>query len=263
MNRRTTLSALLFTALAACAAPGGEQPATQPVAASPEVEQWLDRIEQRTDDVSTLRAKVTYDTIQGLLGDEQRRFGTLYYEAGPPARFAIHLDRLVVDNALRPQDRWYVFDGQWLAERIADEKTFIRRELVPPGEERDLLRIGEGPFAIPLDLEKDKVLERFEVALVEDQPAEVENSVHLRLTPRPDVDIEQEQIDIWYDRDNLLPVRVHTREEASEESVIRLRDIELGEPIAAERFDTTPPTEPGWQIELKPLNGGAAGQNGG
>lgn len=266
-----TLPAFCLTALlTACAtvaepttAPATQPataPATQPAnaAAANTVEGWLDRIEQRSADLQSLRAKLRYQRIQGLLGGEQVRFGELVYQAGPPARFAVHFDRLVVDERLQMQERGFIFDGRWMAERIVDDgsKVFIRRELVPPEEVgRDLLRLGEGPFALPLDLKKQTVLSRFDVSLAdpaEDDPA---NTVHLALEPRRGTDIDQNRIDIWYDRDTLLPVQVRTEKtDADEVTVIRLLEPEPGAAVDADAFDTAPPREPDWQVEIKPLS---------
>src|SRR5690606_9605697 len=105
---------------------GDDTPAApQKPAVSPEVDAWLTKLEARSDEIRTLTARLRYDKIDALLGDEQRRFGMLHYQAGPPARFAVHFDRLVVDgNRGRQQNRWYVFDGRWLVERLDDEKQF-------------------------------------------------------------------------------------------------------------------------------------------
>jgi hypothetical protein len=228
------------------------QPATQPS----DAEQWLDRIEQQARQTQTLHAKLRYDLIQGLLGDEQRRFGTLTYDAGPPARFAVHLDRLVADTALHREDRWYIYDGVWLAERLDKEKMFIRRQLAPQGQHADeLLDLGEGPFLLPLNLRKDKVLSRFDVTVVEVTEDDPPNTVHLLLIPKPDVQSEQDQVQLWFDRDSLLPLQVRTISDAESEneSLVVLSDVELNVPSDAATFDTTAPTEPGWEVEIHPL----------
>ena len=64
----------------------------------PNADAFMDQIEQHSKQIKTLKAKLRYDRIQGLLGDEQRRFGRLSYAAGPPARFAIHFDKRVTDG---------------------------------------------------------------------------------------------------------------------------------------------------------------------
>ena len=267
MTWRVMILTLLATLLAPPAiADEPAEPAQppKPVAETPgegaSAEQWLDAIEARASDLETLRAEVALLTIQPLLGDRQWRFGHLVYHAGPPARFNLHFDRRAADEHLVEDDQRWIFDGRWLAERLEQRRQFIRRELVPPeraGE--DLLRLGEGPFVLPLDLERETVMQRFEVELIQEQgdpfaderegvPA-FENTVRLRLTPREGVQVEQSRIDLWYDRDLLLPVRAFTvRDEDGRESVISLRRFETGFEADEQTFSTEPPDEPGWQV---------------
>lgn len=222
-------------------------------AVSPEVRQWLERIEQRAREVRDLQARVRYESVDELLGSRQIRAGVLVYDAGPPARFAARFDRAVIDEQLRMQSRSYIFDGRWLAERHDDEKLFWRRELVPAGQEgRDLLRLGEGPFAVPLGLEADAVLERFEVELIEPADDDPARSVHLRLTPREHVRIDQEQIDLWYDRGTLLPIRAVTREQDTQ-SILTLSDVRINAGLEGQPFDTAPPAGSDWQVQIVPL----------
>ena len=250
------MCATLATTAEPAAAEPTDDAASEPEvsAVSPELDQWLDRIEARAQEIRTLRAAVRYDRVQGLLGDHQRRFGTLAYDAGPPARFAVHFDRLLVFDVQRRQDRTFIFDGRWLAEKIGEDQLFIRRELVPEQHEGelDLLALGEGPFALPLNLEKRKLLERFDVTLVaERSEAEgLEETLHLRLEPREHVRIDHDWIEIWYHRETLLPVQVHAeREEAEESSIIRLMRPELNVSVDESAFDTSAPAEPGWDVQ--------------
>lgn len=254
---------LVLTPLAACAAtqpatqPASTQPAaTQPARVTPEVSHWLDRLSARAKQLHTLKAAVRYDRVQVLEGDEQIRFGTLLYDAGPPARFNLDFKRMVVNGGVQPREHRFVFDGHWLAETDAEHKTFVRRELVPAHEKgHDLLRLGKGPFALPLDLDKATVLQRFDVTLVAPDKNDPANTVHLRLTPRPHTDVKQSRIDLWYDRKTLLPVRVRTaNDDAQTESTILLSHVQTGMKLPKDAFETQPPrARNGWQIDIKPL----------
>jgi len=227
-------------------------------AAAPQVDadvtaaDWLTQIERKTEQVHALRAKVVYIREQGVLGDVQHRYGFLVYQAGPPAKFAISFDRIAVSGAVRPMDKTYVFDGRYMAERDGDEKIYSRWELVREGEEADLLALGEGPFALPLNLKKDAVLERFDVELLDDG----ENKpVHLGLTPKPGAAMEVTRIELWFDRQTLLPVGARSINEESENVThIRLTDAAVNpDDLNDSAFDTAAPQEAGWQINETPL----------
>jgi len=231
-----------------------------------EVDTWLQRIAEQQQQIKTLRAKLVYDRIQGLLEDQQRRFGELTYIAGPPAQFAVHFDRLLVEDRLDQQDRWYIFDGRWLVERLDDRKQFTAYEIVPPDatpDEADPLALGHGPFVVPLGADVNRLRERFDVELVPGEEDDPENSVHLRLRPLPQTRIEHTQIDIWYDRDSLLPVRVRTIDDSENESIIVLRDPEVNITIDPSLIDTTAPSERGWDVSITPWAPADAGDNGG
>ena len=274
MHKTPLLACAWLAALSACATAPAQttqpktQPSTQPATqtAPNPAHQWLERIEQRAAQIKTLRADIRYDRVQGLLGDRQIRFGKVFYDAGPPTRFAIQFERIVMNNRMRQRKRWYVFDGRWLAELQFDQnpKVFIRRELVPAGEEgQQMLELGEGPFPLPLDLEKAQVLARFEVDLrpVEDnapprmaEDGALKNTVHLRLTPRPRADVKQEQIDVWYDRQTRLPVVVRAEEKGQDHLTARLTNTATDVDIPDATFDTSPPDEPGWQVQTEELD---------
>ncbi|MEE9212660.1 MAG: outer membrane lipoprotein carrier protein LolA [Phycisphaeraceae bacterium] len=253
---------LVLIALTAACHSGAQttQPATQPAAHSDPVDSWLDRIEHRSAQIATLQARLRYDRIQVLVGDEQRRFGKLFYEAGPPARFAIHFDKLVTDqNRLERQDRWYIFDGRWLVERLDDQKQYRKYEIIPPDaepEQADPLALGQGPFAVPLDFRKDRVLQRFEASLVAPADDDPPDTVHLHLVPKPGFGSDVTEIDLWYDRQSLLPVRARTIDESENEAVIDLTRPRVNEPVDPTLFDTSVPKARGWLVEIKPWEEG-------
>jgi hypothetical protein len=255
-----------------CAA-GADAASDIPHAEAGEAERWVQLIAQRHAAVHTIHARITYDRIQDLLGAVERRYGRLVYDAGPPGRFAVHVDRLLVDDRLEQQDRWYVFDGRWLIERLNDRRQFLARQLVGPDTDpadQDPLALGRGPFVVPIGPNAQHMLERFDVSVIhghEDDNdadtdeadtdaaagnAETHDLLRLRLVPRDHDRTDFERIDIWYDRDTLLPQRVRSVDQSQNISDIFLRDAQLDAPVDSAIFDTTPPTERGWEIEITP-----------
>jgi hypothetical protein len=268
---------------AACA---GTQEASPPpvepasVSAAEEVSRamdaLLDHIEAAAAGVKSLRAKVRVETVQGLVGDEQRRFGTLWYQAGPPGKFALHLDRVLVDSGggkfrTDPLDRWYVFDGVWLLERNVDEKVAIRRQVVAPGQDPaavDPLGSGEGPFVLPLRAKKADLLKRFIIP----QPAvngqatttatttamtkDEDLTVTLLLLPRPGTQASEdlEKIVLTYDAATLLPTKAQSVEKSGDQTTIVLMESQVNDEalIETDVFDTSVPTEAGWQVDVRP-----------
>lgn len=291
MNHTLSATLLILTTFTACAAqpaesdapataPASQPAASQPVASQPDTqpasqpdtaqsqpdpdsaEAWLERIEAAAKDVTTLKADLRYDRNQLLLGDEQRRFGTLIYQAGPPPKFEIHFNRKLVDDHWTQPDLYYIYDGHWLLKRDHENKTATRYELVPedadPANTPDTqMQLGEGPFPIPLNLKKDRVLARFEVVVeppAEDDPA---NSLHLKLTPKEDIQTDLTAIDLWFDRDTLLPTSVSTVDESETQIVVYLNKAQANTELPEQTFDTALPTEPGWQTDENRIAGDA------
>jgi hypothetical protein len=236
------------------------QPATSPALriTTDEAIAWLDKLEAQSKTTRTLRAELRYDRTQGLLGDRQRRFGSIVYESGPPARYAIHFTRVLIDKRSDDQSRWYIFDGQWLVEKLDDQKQFFAHEIVAPGtppERANPLALGEGPFAVPIAAEKARILSRFDAVVIPPADTDPKQSVHLRLTPRPGVRINFTAIDLWYDRESLAPLQARTQDESENISLIVLSKVSLNEPADTALMDTRPPSakgEQGWREEIRP-----------
>lgn len=231
------------------------------VSAAP-AEAWLEKIEQRATDIQTLTCDLRYDRNQLLLGDEQRRFGTLTYEVGPPPRFNIHFNKKIVDGFMSRPDLYYIYDGRWLLKSDHENKTAVRYQLIPDDEEAGgEMELGEGPFPIPLNLKKDKVLAKFAVEVTETAEEDPPNSVHLKLTPRADNDTDLTLIDLWFDRDSLLPVTVSSLDDSETQTVVRLTEVQVNAELTNQTFDTALPTEPGWQTDenwIEPKEAGPA-----
>jgi outer membrane lipoprotein-sorting protein len=80
--------------------------------------------------------------------------------------------------------------------------------------------------------------------------------VHLQLTPKPDRDIDLTRVNLWYDRETLLPQRAVTvkgDEGAQNKSIVTLLDVTMNAELEADAFDTAPPQQPGWDVEIKRL----------
>jgi len=223
----------------------------------------LDQLEQRGRTLESYQARVKHAKEVGLTGDRQLRIGTIDYHAGPPARFRVLFTHLVLDEALRARPWHFIYDGQWLAEVKPDDKQFIRRQIVPPGQTHDPLRLGEGPFPFPIGQKRDEVLTMFQVEHLPPTDADPADTEHLQLTPRthpetgrPTSDFTT--VDIWYDAESLMPVKIVTYEEGSDSTTtVELVDGQVDKidaDAAAEMFDTTPPPAgSGWRVEVKPL----------
>lgn len=245
--------------------PAPSEPAPSAPATPDPLDELLDRLERSAADLRGFKTDIRYVKVSDLLGRKEIRQGELIYELdGEAKRFAILFDRLQVGRRLEQRLKHYVFDGRWLVEIDHDKKQFIKREVVEPGAELDPLKLGEGPFPLPVGQAKDEVLARFEVSLIDvpdDGPlAGLENVDGVLLVPRPharEAD-EFERVELFYDRATSLPVGIRAVEVNGDEKIVLLenaiRNPDLSPEDAAKlSFETPDPSE--WKIDVRPWSG--------
>jgi hypothetical protein len=244
-----------------------------------DADELLSALEAADRDLESLTATIRWVRTFALAGDVQTRDGHLAFKSTPGEdgkpplrRFGIEFSSLVMGQVKEDILDRYIFDGEWLLELDYKNKQFMRRQVVPPGERFDPLRIGEGPFPIPIGQRKDEILRRFDAQLMlpgdsisEDEPGLLEFTRHMtqvRLTPRPEWKDEFDfaEIRLWYKRDDggrLLPRMARTRNYADDESTVILSHIQVNADadIPEDMLDTKPPRE-GWDGQVLPWRKG-------
>ncbi|MGD9690069.1 MAG: outer membrane lipoprotein carrier protein LolA [Phycisphaerales bacterium] len=244
-------------------------------------DELLARLEEADKSISSLKADIQYSKrysqVEG--GDKQIWRGTLYFDvlkateaerkAGLPGRrrFAVIFRELLIPEpggkmVRRAESKHLIFDGEWFVERNESTKQFIKRRVVKPGERIDPLRLGEGPFPLPIGQKREEILKRFtadspayDAGLEDLKPEQRErfaNTVQLHLVPigktREARDLAE--VRIWYRSDDLLPRLVKARTAEGAETEILLINHERNEAIDAEVFSTEPPKR-GWDVSIR------------
>ncbi|MEM7623045.1 MAG: hypothetical protein AAF235_07550 [Planctomycetota bacterium] len=256
----------------------------------------LDELETADSGLERLIARISYTRTFAIQGDTQLRRGTLFYEREAPAvgpgaaekgdagankpvptrRFAIRFDELVVGGRSEQLEQMYVFDGEWVVEKVPADRQFTKRQVVPPGETFDPLRIGEGPFPVPLGQRKADILSRFiasEPDSADGIPPAFEGFAidkklrQLRLVPRQGSaeSASFDEIRVWYREielpsggTTLLPQIARTIEPTGDESLVILLDLDPNGAPLGDVFDTTtPPRDEAWNVHIQPWRGSA------
>jgi hypothetical protein len=274
----------------------GEKRAQPPAAGEARAaDELLSELEQSGENLVSLTAGLKWDRTFEIQGDRQIRTGKLYFVGGTPdpsrpgrkvgRKFAIHFDRLWMDNSRRDDDQVYIFDGEWLTQKITADKLILRRQIVAPGETFDPLRIGEGPMPIPIGQPKADILARYTAELLspaegldpgtdadplaKQQAAEMlkaaKDTQQLKLIPRPERAQQDDftEIRLWYVRGkngDLLPRMARTVNKSGDVSVVMLINVEMqlaGGPenpkaaIPSEVFNTKAPE--GWIVDTQDM----------
>ncbi|MCW5776422.1 MAG: outer membrane lipoprotein carrier protein LolA [Phycisphaeraceae bacterium] len=232
----------------------------------------LRELERAGESVARFSASVRYVRTFAIAGDTETRDGSLVFVtdpaddgATPRRRFLIEFDRLTVGRRVEQKPQTYVFDGRWLLERLPSERQIVKREVVPPGERWDPLRLGEGPFPVPVGQRREDVLREFSAELLpagdglesEALRAYAADCWQLRLTPHPELaaNADFEEVRVWYDRTDLLPRVVRTVSPSGDESLVQLREVRTNDAVRVdERAMSTdlPAKRDGWAIKVEP-----------
>ncbi|MEO1583837.1 MAG: hypothetical protein AAFR96_04595 [Planctomycetota bacterium] len=247
----------------------------------------LDAIETSDRGIRALTSDIQYHRLFELAGDEQMRLGRLQFvsepaegggegeDAQPPRRrFAINFDQVVIGGRRERDGRTFVFDGEWLIERIPSDRLMLKRQVAPPGAAFDPLKVGEGPLPIPLGQEKADILERYDVTMPDatdgidhrDDAATLENFIaamdaqQLRLVPK-DEDDQFREVRLWYRRveTGVVPCMAMTLNRTGDEVVVQLIRVRLNDAARVDErlFSGDAPT--GWDVEVTPFRKGAMG----
>lgn len=286
------LIALLVSAaggtLAWNAGAAGEAPAaTGQAAPFQSVDALLDAVETADKGLKTFDADIQYDRRFELAGDQHIRNGKIYYKAavvnldelpagadGRPGvvagvarkAFAVKFITLVIDGKVTEESQTFVFDGEWFIEKNEATKRFIKRQVARPGQLIDPLRLGEGPFPIPVGQKKEDILARYDAVLapvldsVADEPhltgGFLDGCTQIVLTPKAEFpDDELREIRLWYRAEadgRVLPRLARTVVKQGDVSLVRLVGMRVNGPdFPADIVSVAEPDRSeGWDVQV-------------
>ncbi|MFW5653287.1 MAG: LolA family protein [Planctomycetota bacterium] len=235
-------------------------------AAIDDADDLLRALEAADRDLRSFTASIRFTKEQGLIGDVQVRRGRVLSMRDSETKrqmFAVKFDRQILGDAVYERSQDFIFDGIWLVERNNEEKSFVKRQIVDVNDESGFDPFAiDGPFPLPIGQNRETVLRRFHAELLPSpREGRLQDTWHLQLIPRnPEAEEENfEQIDLWYDRETLLPLKgVLVESEGDEISTVELASIARNAAVEPSVFDTNPPTiqerrNEGWSVSIVPL----------
>ena len=274
LSAKILLVQLLFVSLSFCQqAPSLAQEIDQ----EPDtVEALLDRLERSAEDLRDFQAKIRYDTWDAVLEEKQIRSGELIYQVDPDdhtKRFAILFDTFIFNNRQEKESKHYIFADGWLVEVDHNRKQFIKRQIVAPGEEFDPLKLGEGPFPLPIGQPKNEVLARFDVKLL-DAPSDPLLAKRLTdrdvqgmvLFPKPSTPEAEkfQRVELFYDSATMLPVGINAvtaraldpdDPDSSNRKIVLLTNLKRNEGVDELKLSIAEPDKRQWDIDIRPWAG--------
>lgn len=248
--------ALLVLAPLAHATPPQTRPTTRPDNA---VDGWLDRLDERGKTLKSFTADLQLTETDNSTMLSTTRIGSVVFErvGQDDARMRIIFDKKLVseDRAPIKEKIEYVLKDGWLMERDYRLRKQINRQVVRPGEKINLLKLGEGPFPLPIGQSKQEVHAQFTVAVIapaKDDPAGA--AVHLELTPKAGSQFERKfgAIDVWVDAATDMPIRIAAVDRnGTTTRTTDLTHLQVNIPLSASAFDLSPLPQ-GWEKYEEP-----------
>jgi outer membrane lipoprotein-sorting protein len=257
------LSRFLLVALiccTACSAVAAGPPTTQPqLTAASSIDDILDALDARGKNLRDFSASVKLNSVDNSIGSSTAETGTVYYQRKPggDARIRVEFDRFDDGSRLTPQNHQFILDDGWLVERNYDKKVEVRRQVLRPGQKMDPLKLGEGPFPLPIGQDKQEVKNLFTVAKIAPAQDDPPATVHLQLTPKPGTTLARKfaTIDVWVDTATAMPRRIQTQENGSPISkVTDLTDVKINTGLGDKDF-AQPPLPGEWESTSESYRG--------
>lgn len=216
------------------------------------VEQTLEALDEVGKDLKSFSANVTLRETDTISQDSTSRTGMAVYALKPDgnSRFRVTFLKRIQDDLAQDQRIEYLLENNILTDRNYPRKLEIKRQMARAGEKINLLKLGEGPFPLPIGQSPKEVLNQFEVQKIAADPKDLlPQTIHLRLSPKAGSQFARKfkTLDVWVDIGNSMPRRIDTVD--ANETMIRgtdLSDLRLNTPLTDEHF-ALPPLPADWQ----------------
>jgi outer membrane lipoprotein-sorting protein len=189
------------------------------------IDQILDALDARGQGLTSFVANVKLTDTDAGLGDASSRTGKAWYQAGESPRLRVTFDKREANGRVTDEKVEYLLKGPDLIERTYRTKSQVTHHVLRPGEKLNLLKLGEGPFPLPIGQKKEDVHAMFEVKKIEPKPGDPANTVHLQLIPKPNTRFERKfkTLDVWVDQTDAMPRRIETLDR--NETSVRTTDL--------------------------------------
>jgi outer membrane lipoprotein-sorting protein len=192
------------------------------------IDEILDALDARGQGLTSFTADVKLSESDTATGDESVRSGRIWYQSdnAGSARIRVSFDKKQTSGKIIDDKIDYVLQGTDLINRQYRTKTQTTQKVLKPGEKVNLLKLGEGPFPLPIGQKKEDVHAQFDVKKIDPKKDDPAETVHLQLIPKPETRLARKfkTIDFWVDLKSHMPRRIETLDH--NESTTRGTDLD-------------------------------------
>jgi hypothetical protein len=236
------------------------EPEVTPLPENASIDTVLDALDQRGKSMKEFTADVQLTTEDTAIGDSNTRTGKVFFrKVGDKgdAQLNVVLDFQVKKDGTKfiqvASKLQYLLKNGWLYDLDFTKKIRNERQVSKPGDKVNLLKLGEGPFPLPIGQSKEDVHKNFDVTMTPPAKGDPDNTIHLQLKPREGTPLAKRfsKIDVWVDRATNMPGRIDTLDAAgSEQRSTQLTKIVVNpKPPLTDTDFTVPPTA-GWNVHV-------------
>jgi len=230
------------------------RPANAQLTKDSSVDEILDALHARGKDLKSFVCDVSMTETDLATGDAPVRSGKVWFQmkGENDGRIRVEFDKVKREEDPEPKKQQivYILDNGKLVERNYDprKKSQATHQVLKPGEKLNLLKLGEGPFPLPIGQPKDDVKRLFEVTKIPPGKDEPSDTVHVKLSPLPDTQFSRKFkfIDVWIDAQN-MPTRILTEDNTTERDT-RLENIQLNPSLSDQDFELENIDLKGWNV---------------
>jgi outer membrane lipoprotein-sorting protein len=179
------------------------------------IDEILDALDARGQNLKSFSADVKLSESDDATGDESTRSGKIWYQDQP--RIHVVFNTKQANGKVSDDKIEYLLSGGDLIDRTYRSKTQVTRHVLKPGEKMNLLKLGEGPFPLPIGQKKEDVHAMFDVKKIDPSKDDPANTVHVQLTPKAGTRFERRfaEIDVWVGLDDHMPQRIATQSQST------------------------------------------------
>jgi outer membrane lipoprotein-sorting protein len=256
--RFTALVTLLLTLLAPLTT--AEVPILKP---DSDLDTILDALDARGRDLKDFTADVAIHSTDARTGEDSAQIGKVTFQdkGDGASRIRVSFDTKETEAAngqktTQKQRLDYVLDGGWLTDRDYQKKLEVKRQVLKPGQKMNLLKLGEGPFPMPIGQSREDVKKLFTATKVPPAKDDPADTAHVKLVPFPNTQFARrfKQIDVYVDTKTNMPRRIDTIERSGNQTKSTdLTNVKINAGVKDEDFALENIDNAGWNRREEPF----------
>jgi len=192
----------------------------KPIGPDATLDQVLDALKVRGDTLTSFKADVKLTTVDQATGDSSGESGTVIFQrlGDGDGRIRVDLTQSTRGDRTFEIGKHFTLQKGLLIDRDDQKKSEDHKQVTRPDQKINLLKLGEGPFPLPIGQDKRDVYKDFDVSKAAPAKDDPPGTVHLTLKPKDQTELARHfaQIDVWVDLKSGMPIRIVTLDAAGE-----------------------------------------------